>query len=153
MPVTTHVRHHGSSPLVATLVVAAFSLVSAETYLATHARAVFKMAFMGVGPTALRIVLAAGAHKQEDVLSSRVEWRGRADAHKVFLRLKRTRFVIVVYDTEDDVDYLRLADDRALSRSVSMKIVEVDSPGTARESIERTPTSMSARFQAATMWQ
>jgi archaetidylinositol phosphate synthase len=49
------------SPLVATLVVAAFFLVSAETYLATHARGVFKMAFIGVGPTELRIVMAAGA--------------------------------------------------------------------------------------------
>jgi phosphatidylglycerophosphate synthase len=46
---------------IATLVVAAFFLVSAETYLATHARGVFKMSFMGVGPTELRILLAAGA--------------------------------------------------------------------------------------------
>lgn len=49
------------SPLMATLVVAAFFLVSAEAYLATHARGVFKMSFIGVGPTELRIVLAAGA--------------------------------------------------------------------------------------------
>jgi phosphatidylglycerophosphate synthase len=49
------------SPVVATLVVAAFFLVSAETYLATHARGVFKMAFAGIGPTELRILLAAGA--------------------------------------------------------------------------------------------
>ena len=49
------------SPMIATLVVAAFFLVSAETYLATHARGVFKMAFAGVGPTELRILLAAGA--------------------------------------------------------------------------------------------
>lgn len=49
------------SPAVATLVVAAFFLVSAETYLATHARGVFKMAFAGVGPTELRVLLAAGA--------------------------------------------------------------------------------------------
>lgn len=49
------------SPVVATLVVAAFFLVSAETYLATHARGVFKMAFIGVGPTELRLLLAAGA--------------------------------------------------------------------------------------------
>lgn len=49
------------SPVIATLVVAAFFLVSAETYLATHARGVFKMAFVGVGPTELRILLAAGA--------------------------------------------------------------------------------------------
>jgi phosphatidylglycerophosphate synthase len=49
------------SPAIATLVVAAFFLVSAETYLATHARGVFKMSFIGVGPTELRILLAAGA--------------------------------------------------------------------------------------------
>ena len=49
------------TPVIATLVVAAFFLVSAETYLATHARGVFKMAFLGVGPTELRILLAAGA--------------------------------------------------------------------------------------------
>lgn len=46
---------------VAALFVAAFFLVSAEAYLATHARGIFKMAFLGVGPTELRIVLAAGA--------------------------------------------------------------------------------------------
>ena len=49
------------STLIAVLVVAAYYLVSAETYLATHSRGVFKMAFIGVGPTELRIVLAAGA--------------------------------------------------------------------------------------------
>jgi phosphatidylglycerophosphate synthase len=49
------------SPLIATLVVAAFFLVSAETYLATHARGIFKMAFVGVGPTELRVLMAAGA--------------------------------------------------------------------------------------------
>jgi archaetidylinositol phosphate synthase len=35
--------------------------VSAETYLATHSRGVFKMSMLGVGPTELRILLAAGA--------------------------------------------------------------------------------------------
>ena len=49
------------SPIIATLVVAAFFLVSAEAYLATHARGVFKMSFIGVGPTELRMLMAAGA--------------------------------------------------------------------------------------------
>ncbi len=49
------------SPAIAALVVAAFFMVSAETYLATHSRGVFKMAILGVGPTELRILLAAGA--------------------------------------------------------------------------------------------
>ena len=49
------------SAAVAVLVVAAYYLVSAETFLATHSRGVFKMAFLGVGPTELRVLLAAGA--------------------------------------------------------------------------------------------
>lgn len=49
------------SSIMAALVVASFFLVSAEAYLATHARGVFKMAFLGIGPTELRILLAAGA--------------------------------------------------------------------------------------------
>jgi phosphatidylglycerophosphate synthase len=49
------------SPLIAMLVVGAYYLVSAETFLATHSRGVFKMAFIGVGPTELRVLLAAGA--------------------------------------------------------------------------------------------
>src|SRR5687767_15518853 len=49
------------TPGVAVLVVAAYYLVSAETFLATHSRGVFKMAFLGVGPTELRVLLAAGA--------------------------------------------------------------------------------------------
>jgi phosphatidylglycerophosphate synthase len=50
-------------PLLAAVVLAAYLLVSAETYLATHARGVFRMSFLGLGPTELRIVVAAGAVK------------------------------------------------------------------------------------------
>lgn len=71
-------------------------------------------------------------HKQEDVISSRVVSRD-GDSQKVFLRLKRTKFVTVVYDTEYDVDYKRLAPDRALSNSISTKIVEIENAGTPRE--------------------
>lgn len=38
----------------------AYLLVSAETYLATYTRQTFRMSFLGVGPTELRILLAAG---------------------------------------------------------------------------------------------
>ena len=71
-------------------------------------------------------------HKQEDVLSSRVVSRD-GDFQKVFLRLRRTKFVTVVYDTEYDVDYKRLAPDRAISNSISTRIVEIENPGTPRE--------------------
>ena len=51
------------SPLTAALALAGFLLVSAETYLATHASGVFRMSFMGFGPTELRILIAIGALK------------------------------------------------------------------------------------------
>ena len=49
------------SPLIALAVLVAYLLVSAESYLATHAAGVFRMSFLGFGPTELRIVIAIGA--------------------------------------------------------------------------------------------
>ena len=46
---------------IALSLVAAFFLVSAESYLATHACGRFRLSFAGFGPTELRLVLAAGA--------------------------------------------------------------------------------------------
>ena len=71
-------------------------------------------------------------HKQEDVLSSRVVSRD-GDTQKVFLRLRRTKFVTVVYDTEYDVEYRRVGTDRAWSNSISTKVVEIENAGTPRE--------------------
>jgi hypothetical protein len=48
------------SPTVALGVLVAFLLLSAETYLATAVLGVFRLSFMGIGPTELRILLAAG---------------------------------------------------------------------------------------------
>ncbi|MEQ1726940.1 MAG: CDP-alcohol phosphatidyltransferase family protein [Vicinamibacterales bacterium] len=48
-------------PLLAAAVLAAYLLVSSESYLATHAVGVFRMSFVGVGPTELRLLLIAGA--------------------------------------------------------------------------------------------
>jgi phosphatidylglycerophosphate synthase len=48
-------------PLVAAAVLVAYLLVSAESYLATHAAGIFRMSFLGFGPTELRIVLIIGA--------------------------------------------------------------------------------------------
>jgi hypothetical protein len=47
-------------PAIAIAVLAAYLLVSAETYLATHTAGVFRLSFAGIGPTELRILLAAG---------------------------------------------------------------------------------------------
>ena len=45
---------------VALLVLVAFLLISAEVYLATHARGTFNVSIFRVGPTELRILLASG---------------------------------------------------------------------------------------------
>jgi hypothetical protein len=71
-------------------------------------------------------------HKQEDVLSSRVVSRD-GDTQKVYLRLRRTKFVTVVYDTEYDVEYKRIDTDRAWSNSISTKVVEIENAGTPKE--------------------
>ena len=51
------------SPLIALTALVLFLVVSAESYLATHAAGVFRMSFLGIGPTELRIVIAIGALK------------------------------------------------------------------------------------------
>lgn len=71
-------------------------------------------------------------HQQEDVLASRVLARN-GDALKLFLRLKRTKIVTVVYDTEHDVRYRSIAPSRAVSSSVSTRIVEIENAGSAGE--------------------
>ena len=48
-------------PVLATAVLAAYLLVSAESYLATHVVGIFRMSYLGVGPTELRLLLVAGA--------------------------------------------------------------------------------------------
>ncbi len=49
------------SPIVGLGLLVAYMMVSAESYLATHARRVFKMSFLRIGPTELRLLMAAGA--------------------------------------------------------------------------------------------
>jgi len=49
------------SPVVGLGLLVAYMMVSAESYLATHARKVFKMSFLRIGPTELRLLMAAGA--------------------------------------------------------------------------------------------
>ncbi len=52
---------------------------------------------------------------------------------RVFLRLRRTRLVTAVYDTEHDVRFARDGQGRASSVSIATKIAEIADPGTPRE--------------------
>jgi putative flippase GtrA len=71
-------------------------------------------------------------HRQEDVLEARVlEQAG--DSMRVYLKLRRSSLVTVVYGTEHRVSFRRHGPLRASSRSVATRIVELDDPGTSRE--------------------
>lgn len=70
--------------------------------------------------------------RQEDVLQSTVLER-QPDRMKVFLRLQRTKFVTVVYNTEHVVTFARYSPTRATSASTATKIAEVSDPNTPRE--------------------
>lgn len=48
------------NPFVAVGLLVSYLLVNAEEFLATHVRQVFRLAFLGFGPTELRIILATG---------------------------------------------------------------------------------------------
>ena len=64
-------------PSIALALLAAYLLVSAEAYLATNTVGVFRFSFAGVGPTELRILIAAGgfyvaAHPWVEIAGARV---------------------------------------------------------------------------------
>ena len=73
----------------------------------------------------------------QDVLQSRVleQSPGRM---RLYLRLQRTKFVTVIYNTEHVVTFARHGANRATSVSTATKIAELESPGTAAER-ELTP--------------
>jgi hypothetical protein len=69
---------------------------------------------------------------QRDVLRKGVLSRA-PNRMQVYLRLRRTRIVTVVYDTEHTVRFERFGPTRAASTTVATKIVELSDPGTPRE--------------------
>lgn len=76
----------------------------------------------------------AGQYKfyAPDVERSRLLERD-GDHFRVFLRLRKTKVVTVVLNTEYDVNYSRPDPVRALSRSYSTRIAEVENAGTSAE--------------------
>ncbi len=69
---------------------------------------------------------------QPDVLAARVLERS-GDSMRTWLKLRRESIVTVTYETEHAVTLRRLAPERATSRSVSTRIVELEDPGTPAE--------------------
>jgi putative flippase GtrA len=70
--------------------------------------------------------------RQEDVMDSRVLQRG-SDSLTLFLKLRRVKFVTVVYNTEHAVRYGWRGQTQAFSRSVATRIAEVENANSAAE--------------------
>ena len=70
--------------------------------------------------------------RQEDVMASRVLQRG-SDSLTLFLKLRRVKFVTVVYNTEHAVRYGWRGQTQAFSRSVATRIAEVENVNSAAE--------------------
>ena len=68
----------------------------------------------------------------DDVLSSKLLARD-GDRIRVYMKLRRESVITVTYNTEHDVEYRKLSDARASSRSVATKIAELDEAGTTGE--------------------
>jgi putative flippase GtrA len=70
--------------------------------------------------------------RQEDVLASRILERS-PNSLRLYLKLQRSKFVTVVYNTEHLISYVDYGGGRASSRSIAVKIAEVDRPNTKEE--------------------
>jgi hypothetical protein len=69
---------------------------------------------------------------QEDVLKSAILERSPGKL-KVYLKLQRSKFVTVVYNTEHVVTFTRISSTRATSQSVATKIAELEDANTPAE--------------------
>lgn len=68
-----------------------------------------------------------------DVQQSRLVKRD-GNNFRVFLRLRKSKVITVILNTDYDVSYSELDANRATSRSISTRIAEVENAGTANES-------------------
>ncbi len=82
----------------------------------------------------LKLVQNYDQHQRffQEVEKSRLVGR-EGDTFRIFYRLKRTKVITVVYNTNHTVTYRRHGPKRASSRGVSTRITELDDPGTASE--------------------
>jgi putative flippase GtrA len=68
----------------------------------------------------------------DDVVSSKLIARD-GDRLRIYMKLRRESVIVVTYNTEHAVEYRRLGEARASSRSVATKIAEIDKAGTPQE--------------------
>jgi phosphatidylglycerophosphate synthase len=112
------------TPLLSAAVLAGYLLVSAETYLATHAGGVFRMASFGIGPTELRILLVVGTLYAIDHSVVQVPWGARWLLFDAGGAVALCGFgVTFVRSASHQIRRLALAEPRPVAESIA------DSPG------------------------
>jgi hypothetical protein len=87
----------------------------------------------------------------QDVLALRVLER-KPDALTLFIRMTRTKIVTVTYDTEHDVTYRHYGAQRASSRSVATRIVEIDEADTSAERARPSGTDHGFMWRLNAYW-
>lgn len=87
---------------------------------------------------------------QPEVMDSRL-LAHRGNNFTIFLRLLK-KVITVVMDTEHDVHYQRLSDDRWFLRSYSTRICEVDDAGTPKEKIYPPDTGYGFLWRLYSYW-
>jgi hypothetical protein len=106
--------------------------VTIPSGLAHHWRGAVLIGGVDVPGLLSRIEHADPPAVQQDVVSSAVLARGPG-TERVYLRLRRTKIVTAVFDTEHAVTFDLLGPSRAESASVATKIAELRDVGTAAE--------------------
>jgi putative flippase GtrA len=74
----------------------------------------------------------AEQYRPEDVLDAKVLSRG-TNSLRLFLKLRRKAIVTAAYNTEHQIDFDKVSETRAVSRSVATRIAELADVGTSRE--------------------
>ena len=86
-----------------------------------------------------------------EVLDSHIVSR-TGDDFQVYLRLRKKKIITVVLDTYHNAHYSRLGPHRAVCRSRSTQIREVQDPGTTREAILLADTGHGFLWRLYTYW-
>jgi hypothetical protein len=76
----------------------------------------------------------------------------RGNDFTIFLRLLKKKIITVVMDTEHDVHYQRLGDDRWFLRSYTTRSCEVDDAGTPKEKIHPPDTGYGFLWRLYSYW-
>lgn len=86
-----------------------------------------------------------------DVMDSRIISHRGYD-YSIYLRLLKKKVITVVLDTDHDVHYQRVRDDRWFCRSYTTRIAEVDDAGTEKEKVHPPDTGYGFLWRLYSYW-